>query len=128
MNRPNWDVILIRVCFVLSLSALAAVLHPFHLSAAVATPCAACVAAAILALEFRLTRAGIKQLVAGWLGLFAGALLGAIFVFLIPQAWAPQASTALFIRVAVPLLAAYLGLAARLGQVRSIAIGTVGLT
>ena len=116
MNRPNWDILLIRVGFVLILSAFAAVFHPFNLPVAASAAWMVCAAGAVIFLELRLRKAGLKQLMAAWLGLFAGALVGLIFVFLLTAGASLAEGTAGFVRIAIPLIAGYLGMISALAK------------
>ena len=77
------DLLLVRIAFVALLGAVTAVLRPFSLPAWVAGLCGAGGGLLTIALEVRLRRAGIKQLLGGAAGTLVGGLLGLLFVVLL---------------------------------------------
>ena len=127
MSRPPSDVLFLRAAFILVLAGFAAILHPFNVSPAIAAAGAIGVAVAVLALGLHLRKAGLRQLIAGWLGVFGGACTGTIFVFSLEPSWASQANTGLFLRLALPLIGAYLGFVAASAKSAHLPLEVMGL-
>ncbi|MGC2659431.1 MAG: PIN domain-containing protein [Bryobacteraceae bacterium] len=113
MDRATWDSLLIRSIFIVVIAALAAGTHPFHLNAIASAAGAGLAAAAAVGLEFQLRRARLSAVLGAVLGLFAGALLGLLFVAPLGPVTNTNIGTLIFIRIAVPLASGYIGL--RLG-------------
>jgi uncharacterized protein YacL len=96
---------------VLVLGILAGNLHPFGLSTLVASlgGLAAGLAAALL--EIVISRASLPAVMGGSLGMLLGAILGLLLVFAIDlTATSVTGRTALFFRIASPIVGGYLGL------------------
>ncbi|HEX4809908.1 MAG TPA: PIN domain-containing protein [Bryobacteraceae bacterium] len=121
MDRATWDIVLLRCFFIVLIAALAAYSHPFHLNTAVSAACAGVAAAVGVWLESRLRHAPLPAILGGALGLFAGALLGLLFVLSLtpssPSGASAVTGTLAFFRIAAPVALGYLGL--RIGSSRS---------
>jgi uncharacterized protein YacL len=103
LNRRNWDILLLRFCFVALLAAIAAVFHPFAFSTTGAAIAGAAAGVVVTLIALRLRQAGLKALIGGAAGMLVGGILGLIFVSVLNQG-------AQFFRLAVPLMAGYIGL------------------
>ncbi len=128
MNRSNWDVLLFRICFVALLGALAAILHPLGLS--LAASAAAGVGVAILAsfIALHLRRLGVEVLLGASAGLLIGTGLGLIFSFVLNQSILLQSATLQFLRLAIPLLGAYIGFLIGIAKANLIKLDFLGLS
>jgi uncharacterized protein YacL len=113
VDRATWEAVLLRFIFIVLIAAVAAYTHPFELNRAAATVVAGLPAAAAVWLESQLRRATLPAMLGAALGLFAGALLGALFVWPLSVASASSGGTVVFFRIAVPIAFGYFGL--RLG-------------
>ena len=110
MSRPGVDTYILSLVFVALIAGASAVLQPFAWSRS--TSALAGVAAAMLAtaIAWRLRRANPAALIAGVVGSVAGAALGLLVVFVLRQAGLAEGSRGGFLRLIVPLVAAYIGL------------------
>ncbi len=108
--RSKLNVFAVRALFIVVLGAVAAVFHPFLLSA----DWSACVgiACGLLAVcfEMRLRRAALAQLVAGVIGMLVGSLLGISLVMLLALSSLQGSVHGPFLEFAVPFCASYIGL------------------
>ena len=111
MNLSNWTTYSVSFFFGALVIGMATVMRPFGLPVVLSV--AVAVLGVVLAslLAFCLSRANIKPIVGGFLGLFAGSLLGLAAVFIADAAALRSNSGLTFFRVAVPVLLAYIGLA-----------------
>ena len=128
MKRSNWDVLFFRICFVTLITGLAAAFRPFDLSTTRATATGVFLGLLATAAGGRLRRAGMKSLVAGSVGTLMGALLGIVFVSMLPQTAVLDGTTAQFFRVAVPLVGGYLGLLAGMAKSDLLRLDYLGLS
>lgn len=111
MKSLGHAVLWLRLGLVLVLGILAGNLHPFGLStiAACLSGVAAGLAAALL--EVVIARASFPAIVGGCLGMLLGAILGLLFVFALDfTATSLAGHTAVFFRIASPIVGGYLGL------------------
>jgi uncharacterized protein YacL len=121
------DLLLVRIAFVALLGAVTAVLRPFSLPAWVAGLCGAGGGLLTIALEVRLRRAGIKQLLGGAAGTLVGGLLGLLFVVLLNASSFGDHRTAPFFQIVVPLGAGYVGLLVGIGKADMLNLNAVGI-
>ncbi|HEX4230985.1 MAG TPA: PIN domain-containing protein [Bryobacteraceae bacterium] len=117
MDRATWEAVLLRSIFIVIIAVLAAYTHPFELNHAASAAAGGGLAVAAVWLESRLRRAPLSAMLGGALGLFAGALLGALFAWPLNVFAASPGGTFVFFRIAVPIAFGYLGL--RLGTSQS---------
>jgi len=110
VSRPGVDTYILSLVFVALIAGASAILQPFAWSRS--TSALAGVAAAMLAtaIAWRLRRANPAALIAGVVGSVAGAALGLLVVFVLRQAGLAEGSRGGFLRLIVPLVAAYIGL------------------
>ncbi len=94
----------------LILGILAGSLHPFGLSTLIAVLCGLATGVAAALLEAVIARASIPAVIGGCAGMLVGALLGLLFVFALDSATLVAGHTALFFRVAAPIVGGYFGL------------------
>jgi uncharacterized protein YacL len=106
---------------------MAAVFRPFDLSIFASAGCAAIAGAATMLLEMRLRRVGLQSLISGAGGLFAGAVLGILFVLLLGREGVPDAMTTQFFRIGVPLAGGYLGMLIGLGKSDQLNLASFGV-
>jgi len=121
------DVLLLRIGFVLALTLCAAALRPFQLSipAAAAVGCAAGIAAVLL--EIRLRKASLQNLVGGAAGMLTGGIFGLLFTLLLRQTLFSGQGTEMYVQLAVPLSAAYVGLIVGLSNADRLNLNAVGV-
>ncbi len=106
-----YDLLIVRVVFVILLSVSAFFLSPFHLSQPASAVFGFGLGVACVALEMRAKQISFKRLIGAAVGSLLG-ILGAFLVSLVIQrAFADQAPTASFLQVATLLGMAYGGLA-----------------
>jgi uncharacterized protein YacL len=110
VKRTSWDAVALRGCFIALIGVLAALTHPFRLSVSAAAAGGILIAVGVTALEGRLRRADLKTLLGASAGFVAGAGLGLLVAFVLNQSVLLQGPTLQFLRLAIPLLAAYTGL------------------
>jgi len=120
LTRRNWDTLLLRFCFIALLAAIAAFFRPFALSSPAAAAVGAATAIAITFIALRLRQAGLKALIGGTAGMLVGGVLGLIFISVLNQG-------AQFFRVAVPLMAGYIGLVVGISKSDSLRLDVLGL-
>jgi uncharacterized protein YacL len=102
------------------LAAIAAFFRPFALSSPAAAAVGAATAIAITFIALRLRQAGLKALIGGTAGMLVGGVLGLIFISVLNQG-------AQFFRVAVPLMAGYIGLVVGISKSDSLRLDVLGL-
>jgi uncharacterized protein YacL len=110
VSRPGVDIYILGLVFVALIAGASAVVQPFawgHAASAIGGVAAALLATAI---AWRLRRANPAALIAGVLGSVAGAALGLLVVFVLRQAALAEGPHSGFLRLIVPLVAAYIGL------------------
>lgn len=105
----SWEALLTRGLFVALIGALAAVTHPFRLSPPAAAASGILVALAAMLVEMRLRKANLKALIGGSAGVLCGTGIGLLFSYVLNQSVLLQGPTLQFLRLAIPLLGAYLG-------------------
>jgi uncharacterized protein YacL len=110
VSRPGVDTYILGLVFIALIAGASAVVQPFAWGRT--TSAIAGVAAALLAtaIAWRLRRANPAALIAGVLGGVAGAALGLLAVFVLRQAALAEGPHGGFLRLIVPLVAAYIGL------------------
>ncbi|HEX4170383.1 MAG TPA: PIN domain-containing protein [Bryobacteraceae bacterium] len=127
MKPSNWEFVT-RGLFIALIGALAAFTHPFRLSPPAAALSGILVAACAAWVEIRMRQVNVKALIGGSGGVLIGTGIGLIFAFVLNQSVILQGPTLQFLRLALPLLGAYIGV--RLGVAKSELIRPklVGLT
>ncbi len=128
MKRSSWDVLVLRICFVALLAALAALFRPFGLPLAAAAICGIAIALAATLVALRLRHISLEALLGAFAGALAGAVLGLVFALVLNQAALLQGPTLQFFRLAIPLLGAYLGLLAGIAKSERIKLELLGLS
>jgi uncharacterized protein YacL len=121
LTRRNWDILLLRVCFIALLAAIAAFFRPFALSSPAAAGAGAATGILVTLVALRIREAGLKALIGGAAGMLVGGILGLIFTGMLNQG-------AQFFRVAVPLMAGYIGLLAGLSKSDLLRLDVLGLS
>ena len=127
MKKFRWEALLIRVLFVALIGGLAAVTHPFRLSPPAAAASGILVAAIAFLVEMRLRRASLKALIGGSAGTLIGTGIGLLFSFVLNQAALLQGPTLQFLRLAIPLLGAYMGVLVGVAKAHLIPFDLLGL-
>lgn len=107
---------------------MAAFFHPFALSTAAAAAAGAGTAIVITLVALRLRQAGLKALIGGTAGMLAGGLLGLIFISMLNQGAFRGGITAQFFRLAVPLMAGYIGLLVGISKSDLLRLDVLGLS
>jgi len=123
VNRPNLAGSLLVFCFIAVIVALAAVLQPFSLP--LLASAALGLATVLLATGFawRLRRAAPRALLAGSIGALLGAAAGLLFVFILQEASLALGPRGQFLRLAPPLLGAYIGLLVAIAKSEILPLG-----
>ena len=93
MNRSNWDVFLLYLCFFALLGWLAATLHVFGLPLAVSALCGVLIAVAASAAAFRFRHTSVELLIGGFAGAVAGTVLGLLIASALREAVLLQGGT-----------------------------------
>lgn len=127
VNRSNWDVFILYICFFALFGCLGANFRLFGLSLTVSALCGVLIAAAASVVAFRLRRIGMEILLAGFAGALAGTVLGLLFILALRQAVLLQGRTLQFFLLAIPLLGAYIGLLAGIRKSRLLRLDFPGL-
>jgi uncharacterized protein YacL len=125
VSRPGVDTYILGLVFVALIAGASAVLQPFawgRTTSAIAGLAAALLATAI---AWRLRRANPAALIAGVLGSVAGAALGLLVVFVLRQAALAEGPHGGFLRLIVPLVAAYIGLLVGVWKSEHLSLGFV---
>lgn len=110
MALSTWEILLLRGTFVLVMIALAVALRPFGLSAGWSALLGFGAGVAANAIESRVRHASLAALIGGCTGAFIGAGLGVLLVVVLPPVAFAGEGTLEFVRLAVPLLSAFIGL------------------
>jgi uncharacterized protein YacL len=121
----NWEILLFRSAFVGLIGALAAAYRPFGLGILPSILVGLGAGLVVNAIESRLRGASVASLISGCIGAFAGALLGLLLVFVLGSGFA-STGTLHFVRVAVPLLAAFGGLLVGISKSHVINLQNIG--
>ncbi len=127
VKKFRWEALLIRVLFIALIGGLAAVTHPFRLSPPAAAASGILVAAIAFLVEMRLRRASLKALIGGSCGVLAGTGIGLLFAFVLNQSVLLQGPTLQFLRLAIPLLGAYMGVLVGVAKAHLIPFDLLGL-
>lgn len=121
------DVLALRIAFVAILGSVAAVFRPFsllpYISAGVGVACALLV----IALEARLRRVALKQLVGGVLGMLVGSVLGVLLVAVVALSSLRGSVNNPFLQFAVPLCGCYVGLIIGISKAELLNLNAIGL-
>ena len=128
MNRLNWDVLILYICFFVFFGWLAADLNVFGLPVAFSALCGVLAAAAATTAAFRLRHTRLEIIAGGFAGAIAGAVLGLLLSLALRQAVLLQGGTLQFFLLAIPLLGAYLGLLAGIRKSRLLRFDFPGLS
>jgi uncharacterized protein YacL len=110
VTHSNWPAYTIPFLFGALIAAIAAVIEPFGLSHFLSACLGLSGVALATLLAVSLGRARGKRLLGGFLGLFAGSLLGFIFLEILNAATLGSGQSITFLRLATPILLAYVGL------------------
>jgi uncharacterized protein YacL len=127
VKKFRWEALLIRVLFIALIGGLAALTHPFRLSPPAAAASGILVAAVAFLVEMRLRRASLKALIGGSSGVLAGTGIGLLFAFVLNQSVLLQGPTLQFLRLAIPLLGAYLGVLVGVAKAHLIPFDLLGV-
>jgi uncharacterized protein YacL len=125
VSRPGVDTYILSLVFVALIAGASAVVQPFAWGRT--TSAIAGIAAALLAtaIAWRLRRANPAALLAGVLGSVAGAALGLLVVFVLRQAALAEGPHGGFLRLIVPLVAAYIGLLVGVWKAEHLPLGFI---
>ncbi len=126
MGFSTWEILLLRGAFVLVMIALAVSLRPFGLSAGVSALLGLGAGVAVNAIESRLRHASLSALLGGCSGAFIGAGLGVLLVAVLPALPFAGHGTLEFVRLAVPLFAAFIGLLVGIAKAGMINLQNIG--
>jgi uncharacterized protein YacL len=110
VTHSNWPKLTILALFGVLIVGIATAVEPFGLPHLLSACLGLVAVAAASLLALSLSRARSKPLLAGLFGLFAGSLLGLIFVAIFNAAALPVTQSLVFLRLALPILCAYIGL------------------
>jgi uncharacterized protein YacL len=127
VKKFRWEALLIRVLFIALIGGLAALTHPFRLSPPAGAASGILVAAIAFLVEMRLRRASLKALIGGSCGVLAGTGIGLLFAFVLNQSVLLQGPTLQFLRLAIPLLGAYMGVLVGVAKSHLIPFDLMGL-
>ncbi len=105
-----FDLVLIRVLFVLSLGLCAWFLQPFQLDSKLAAAVTIAFGAVVVAFEIRLKEVSLKRLIGAAIGSLLGILGAFLISFVLRQAITDSTTTIPFLQVATLLLMGYIGL------------------
>lgn len=125
MNRHNFEVLALRFAFVSLIAFIGAFVQPFALPTAISAMLGAVTALIAMLFAARLRHADPQNLIAGFLAAIAGLCLGLLLVFVGVQAGFAQGPAGHFLRLAIPLLAAYIGLVTGLANAEAMPFGLV---
>jgi uncharacterized protein YacL len=120
VNRTKFEVLSLRIVFVSLIGFIGAILQPFALPVVASGLFGAAAALLAVFLGVRLRRASPQALLAGFTGTAAGGLLGLLFVYIGVQAGLPTGTMGQFVRLALPLAGAYVGLSVALANAETI--------
>jgi uncharacterized protein YacL len=123
VNRFNFEILALRFAFVSLIGFIGVIVRPFALPVAISASLGIVAALLTLALAARLRRAPLPDLTAGFVGAVAGLLLGMLVVYVCSQAGIAQGSAGQFLRLAIPLLGGYVGLAIGLSNAEAMSFG-----
>jgi uncharacterized protein YacL len=123
VNRAKFEVLFLRVVFVSVLAFLGAILRPFALPAALSVLLGVVAALLALWLAERTRGAAPQTLTLGFIGSVAGLCLGLLLVFVCVQAGIAPGAAGQFLRLALPLIAGYIGLTAALAHAEELPLG-----
>jgi uncharacterized protein YacL len=110
VSRPGVDTYILSLVFVALIAGASAVVQPFAWSRTASALAGLAAALLATAIAWRLRRANPAALIAGLVGSVAGAFLGLLVVFVLRQAALAEGSHGGFLRLIVPLVAAYIGM------------------
>ncbi len=125
MNRFSFEVLILRIAFVSLIAFIGATVRPFGLPLAVSIALGIVAALLAMLLAARLRQAAPQSLFAGGLGSIAGLGVGLLLVFISVQAGFAIGSTGQFIRITLPILAAYVGLIIGLSKAELVPLSTL---
>ena len=128
MNRPKWDVIFLRVCFIAFVGVLALALRPFVLPLWAAWLLGIMVGVCIIGLAARLRRANLHILIGGSLGAATGVALGLLFAYVLRPNLFLSAATIEFFRTIIPLAGGYIGLLIGTANSNSLNLSFLGIS
>lgn len=111
MDHINkFDVLAVRLVFIALLGAVAGASQPFSLSIPLAICAGVATGLVVVALEMRLRRVSLQQLIAGAAGMLVGSIIGILLVILLALTAVRGGPGEFFVDLAVPLGCAYLGI------------------
>ena len=125
MNRFKLEVWILRIAFVSLIAFIGATVQPFALPAAVSALLGIITALLAMFLAARLRQADPADLISGFLSTLAGLFLGLVLLYVCSQAGIAQGASGRFLRLALPLLAGYVGLVIGLAHSEAIPFGLV---
>jgi uncharacterized protein YacL len=123
VNRSSFEILSLRLMFVAMIAFIAAVIRPFGLSELISGAMGAAAGALAVALAARLKRLTLATVIAGFIGTVAGLSLGLLVVYTCNQANLTQGAAGQFLRLAVPFLIAYVGLAVSVANAEILSFG-----
>jgi len=126
-KMTSWDVLILRICFVALVAALAGILRPFGLPFTAAVIGGIAMAAGATVAAVRVHRMSLEATIGAFAGALAGAVLGLIFSLALQQASLLHGPTLQFFRLVIPLLGAYVGLLAGTGKSERLKLEFPGL-
>jgi uncharacterized protein YacL len=104
------DVVLIRILFVLIVSVICFLIHPFNLPSNLAAAVGLLIGVAIIVFEWRLRAMSLKRLIGAAIGSVLG-IIGAYLFALVIRNSIPSSPTQSFLQIMVMMVMAYVGLA-----------------
>jgi uncharacterized protein YacL len=121
------DFWLARFAFVAIVTAAASLVPPFGLSRPLGAVFGSIAAFIVIAIEMRLRRAGLKQVLGGAAGMLTGGVLGLIFVAFLGSYSFEGRTTGLFLQVVIPVCLGYIGLLTGVSQAELLNLNAIGL-
>lgn len=126
MNRSNWDIFLLRVGLIASITGAAAFFRPFGSSVSASVLGGIGVGICANLIELRIRRASLRSLIGGSLGALIGALLGLVLTPVLSRNGLTLDAAAKFFEVAAPLLGGFVGLLVGIAKSDLINLDSVG--
>ncbi len=110
MDRFTWEVLFIRILFVLAIGGIAATTRPFGLATLFALAGGMTIGALLCLVELRIERANLRRVLGGTLGAAVGAVLSLLLIYVLNDHSFLGEHWAQFLRLGLPVAGSYIGL------------------